>query len=656
MAPEEDSENGPGTGSHGPPAESPAGDRGDPEDAGPTRAASRPGDGSESPTLGRADGEAGERIAGPLLEVGGTWGHLEILRKLGEGEFGEVYQCRDPSLDLIVALKLIRRRFETEHPRPSGALRTFLREGRFLARVRHPNVVTVHGAAMHDRLAGIWMEYVRGRTLTELLKRQGLFGPREASLVGADLCRALAAVHAEGVIHRDIKAQNVIREDGGRIVLMDFGAGRDLVERNEERLRLAGTPLYMAPETLLEGIATQRTDLYGLGVLLFHLVTGTFPITGSTLDEIVEACERRRGTPLRDLRPDLPTGFVRAVERSIAFDPGERFASAGEMERALESHGETSISWDAPPRPERQGPSMGETPTGTWILRGLAGLALAIFLGTVTSVAYRVSLGIPEGFQPEGLLEDVSIWGVRTFIPTLVIMLLMLGGLGAMVFAVRAVWWGIRALAPPETAARWRRRFMGLHLRLTTLDAGTVSKAVFLAGLVAVSGLVYVHSGLLGAVIDLMSEATARDARVSLLDPATQRPRHYGYFIGFTAVILALIGGLWGISTLAGENGPERPLDRAARAGIIVLALVAATVMVLPWRLLFHAEGEPACYDGRRAFIIGERDEDLLLYFPGTRRTRRVQDDTEFLERERERRTEYIFDSRVGGCATGTPP
>jgi len=595
--------------------------------------------------------------------VGGTWGHLEILRQLGEGEFGEVYQCRDPSLDLVVALKLIRRRFDSPDPRLSGALRDFLREGRFLARVRHPNVVTVHGAAAHDGLAGIWMEYVRGRTLTDLLGRQGLFGAREASLIGADLSRALAAVHAEGVIHRDLKAQNVIREDGGRIVLMDFGAGRDLVEQDERRLRMAGTPLYMAPETLLEGVATQRSDLYGLGVLLFHLVTGTFPITGATLDEIVEACEERRATPLRDLRPDLPTGFVRAVERAIAFDTGDRFGSAGEMERALETHGETSISWDVPPGAGRADAAQ-ETRTGTWILRGLGGLALAVFLGTITSVAYRVSLGIPEGFQPEGLLEDLSIWGVRTFIPALVIMLLILGGLGALLLVLRGLWWTVQAVAPQETAARLRRRLLGARLRLAALDHGMVTKALFLAGLVALVSLVYAYSGLLGAVIDLMADATAGDARVSLLDPATQRPYHYAYFFSFSALILALVGGLWGISTLADAGEPGRPLDGAARTGIAVLALIAATVMVLPWRLLFHGEGEPVCYAGERAFVIGEREEDLLLYFPGNRSTRfpgnrstrRIRDDSERLEREPERREEYIFDSRVGECGTDGIP
>lgn len=662
MAPEEDSENDPArhppdgerprqNDAAGAPRETSDGDR----SAGGER---RLAEGTESPTLGPEDWDQGELLSGPLAQVGATWGHLEVLRKLGEGEFGEVYQCRDPSLDMVVALKLIRRRVDTGSADLSDALRSFLREGRFLARVRHPNVVTVYGAAAHDGVAGIWMEYVRGRTLAELLKRQGLFGAREASLIGTDLCRALAAVHAEGVIHRDIKIQNVIREEGGRIVLMDFGAGRDLVKRREDELRVAGTPLYMAPETLLEGVATQRSDLYSLGVLVFHLVTGTFPITGSGMEEILEAYERRRSTPLRDLRPDLPTGFVRTVERAIAFDPDERFASAGEMERALESQGETTVSWDRPTAAGRQGPDAvtAETRTGTWILRGLAGLALAIFLGTMTSVAYRLSLGIPAGFEPEGLLEDLSIWGLRTVIPALAIMLLILAGLGLVLLLVRTAWWCLEALAPRRTVDHLRRRFLGIRWKIATFQPGVLARFVFLAGLAALVGLVYTYSGLLQAVIDLMAEQTALRARVELLDPTTRRPLHYFYFASFAALILALLGGLWGISALTDEREPPTPVDRAARAGIVVLALAAATVMVLPWRLLFHSDGEPVCYDDSRAYVIGERDEDVLLYFPGTRRTRRIREGSELLEREAEGRREFIFAADAAPCGNEPAP
>src|SRR5205823_7303422 len=105
-------------------------------------------------------------------------------------------------------------------------------------RVRHQNVITVHGVAVHEQRVGLWMELVRGATLEQLLQKRGPFSAREAALVGIDLCRALAAIHAAGLVHRDVKAQNVMREDGGRIVLMDLGTGRAVDRKGAARCRM----------------------------------------------------------------------------------------------------------------------------------------------------------------------------------------------------------------------------------------------------------------------------------------------------------------------------------------------------------------------------------------------------------------------------------
>src|SRR5262245_8682609 len=206
--------------------------------------------------------------APPIQDIPETWGHLEIRERLASGAFGDVLLARDPALDREVALKLLR-------PLKSagGNPDRLMAEGRTLARVRHPNVVTVHGADVRDGRPGLWMELVRGRTLASLV-HLGRLGPGEAVSIGSDVCRALAAVHAAGLVHGDVKAQNVMREhDTGRIVLMDFGAGRFLGTAGG----LAGTPLYLAPEVLAGGPPTAASDLYSLGVVLFHLLTGDYP-------------------------------------------------------------------------------------------------------------------------------------------------------------------------------------------------------------------------------------------------------------------------------------------------------------------------------------------------------------------------------------------
>ena len=153
----------------------------------------------------------------------GTWGHLSLMERLGRGTFGEVFRAWDRLLEHEIALKLMRPGRGLEDPETSR----IAREGRHLARVRHENVITVHGVAVHNGRVGLWMELIRGATLSQLLATRGPFGAREAALIGIDLCRALAAIHAAGLVHRDVKAQNVMREEGGRIVLIDLGVGSE---------------------------------------------------------------------------------------------------------------------------------------------------------------------------------------------------------------------------------------------------------------------------------------------------------------------------------------------------------------------------------------------------------------------------------------------
>jgi serine/threonine protein kinase len=291
-----------------------------------------------------APGTAAARAPAPAPTKTGEptrWGPLSIESAIARGAFGTVYRAQD-NLSRHVALKLFSLSSDADDPTRDAddqAVR-MLREGRLLARVRHQNVVTVFGVDRHDGRVGLWMELIHGRTLEEELRARGPFGADEAALIGRDLCRALAAVHAAGLLHRDVKAQNVMREEGGRIVLMDFGAGRDA--RIDARdgssgspVDVAGTPLYLAPE-VFEGLpATEASDIYSLGVLLYHLVTGSYPVDGKRRSEIRRRHQQQQRTRLRDARPDLPDGFVQVIERALAPDPSRRYETAGEFEDAL---------------------------------------------------------------------------------------------------------------------------------------------------------------------------------------------------------------------------------------------------------------------------------------------------------------------------------
>jgi TolB-like protein len=263
-------------------------------------------------------------------EAPDAWGHLRILERIGRGAFGAVYRAWDSRLDREVALKLL--------PAPRALderSSTIIEEGRLLARVRHANVVTIHGAERIGDQIGLWMELVRGQTLEQQLKRGTTFNAADTIAIGIELCGAVAAVHAAGLLHRDIKAHNVTRAEDGRVVLMDFGAGRELDDSSSSDL--TGTPLYLAPEVLRGEAATVQSDLYCLGVLLYHLLTGKYPVEGRTIQDVRAAHEQGRRATLKTARPDLPPALVRVIDHAIDPNPRARYQSAAALATELKA-------------------------------------------------------------------------------------------------------------------------------------------------------------------------------------------------------------------------------------------------------------------------------------------------------------------------------
>jgi TolB-like protein/tetratricopeptide (TPR) repeat protein len=311
----------------------------------------------------------------------GTWAHLTLLERLGGGTYGEVYRAWDRQLEREVALKLLRAQGGDDDPETSR----ITREGRLLARVRHPNVITVHGVDVHEGRVGLWMELLRGQTLEQLLHTRGAFGAREAALIGIDLCRALAAIHSAGLLHRDVKADNVIREDGGRIVLMDLGTGREIDPAARRGLPdFAGTPLYIAPEVFDGTPASEATDVYSLGVLLYHLVTGSFPVWAKTVEELKGKHRSAAPIRLRDARADLPTVFVPVVDRAIARNPAERYLTAGALEAdLLKSLDDNTLRPTVAPAPEAVAPEQAPSPRRIKVLAAVAAVAAAVIAGAL---------------------------------------------------------------------------------------------------------------------------------------------------------------------------------------------------------------------------------------------------------------------------------
>ena len=309
------------------------------------------------------------------------WGPLIVREKVGRGSFGDVYRAWDPKLEREVALKLVPVTTTTEAV--SGAFE----EGRLLARVRHPNVVAVYGVEQVEGRVGIWMEFIQGQTLADEIGDRGLIAPEEAARIGVDVCHALSAVHQAGLLHRDVKAHNVMRDADGRVVLGDFGTGVRADEHVSSEPVVAGTPLYLAPEACRGELPTIQSDLYSVGVLLYFLVTGRHPVDGRTLPEVRDAHAAGQRTPLSEARPDLPIGFVTVIDRLLEPSVSRRPATPADVEGLLGDW--LQRDGDSDPTVSDLAGHTQPAPTPTRITRSALWLAVAA-TGAVAVVAVSV--------------------------------------------------------------------------------------------------------------------------------------------------------------------------------------------------------------------------------------------------------------------------
>ena len=256
----------------------------------------------------------------------------EILEKRGCGDFVRVYRARDRVLDREVALKV----FRATRLAPT-ARRRFLAEARTLARLYHPNVLRIHSVQSEGDEICLCLELVEGRTLQAIVEEDGPLSSEKAARVGIDLCRALAAIHEQGLVHMDVKPGNVMRASGGRIVLLlDIGFAFTTRENGRSEWTLGGSPPYMSPEQL-EGrsYVGSRSDVYSLGVVLYWFVAGRHPYESASIVDLATKVIRGQATPLLDVRSDVPAALVEIIERAMAREEPNRFPSAGAMEEAL---------------------------------------------------------------------------------------------------------------------------------------------------------------------------------------------------------------------------------------------------------------------------------------------------------------------------------
>jgi len=258
-------------------------------------------------------------------------------RELGRGGVATVFRARDVRHDRWVALKLLHRDLGAS----IGAER-FRQAVRTAAGLQHPHILTVHDSG--DDRGQLWftMPFIEGETLRDRLQREGPLPVTEALRIARQAAEALDYAHRQRVIHRDIKPETILLAEGHALVA-DFGIARALRGTGGD----AGSPAYMSPEQATGGLVDERTDVYSLGAVLYDMLLGEPPFTGSTPQAVIARLLTEQPRPLRTVRPSVPVVLEAAVLRALARAPGDRFATIAEFDRALAEAAAAMVSGPA---------------------------------------------------------------------------------------------------------------------------------------------------------------------------------------------------------------------------------------------------------------------------------------------------------------------
>jgi predicted Ser/Thr protein kinase len=293
------------------------------------------------------------------LQPGQRLGHYQIVSKIGQGGMGAVYQATDTRLSRSVAIKVLPAEVTSDPERRAR----FHQEARLAAAFSHPNIATVHDVGEEDGITFIVMEVVRGDSLRKLVRAERLTIDRVLT-IAEGIAAGLARAHRDGVVHRDLKPDNVVLTDEGQPKILDFGLGKLLQETMTPGVaatdeaptathvaafepspdaspyvtragQVIGTLAYMSPEQLQGGAIDARTDLFSFGVLLYEMLSGRRPFAGKSNLDTATSILRDEPTPLHEIRKDVPEDLHAILQRSLAKDPDARYASGQELHEAL---------------------------------------------------------------------------------------------------------------------------------------------------------------------------------------------------------------------------------------------------------------------------------------------------------------------------------
>jgi len=267
--------------------------------------------------------------------VGQQIGRYRIDREIGRGGMGVVYKGTQVSLDRTVAIKML-----ASHLADADASARFQREALTLAKLAHPNIILIYDVEEYQGSQFIIMEYVDGGSLADTLETTPVLSPGRVVEVMAPVLAGLAAAHKQGIIHRDIKPDNILFTDTGRPKVTDFGIAHMRGANSKTRTGvMLGTPYYMSPEQARGRKVTPAADIYASGILMYEALTGRVPFTAEDAVSVALMHVQAEAEPIESIRPDVPTALCDVVRIAMAKDPAHRFESAAAMEDALVAGG-----------------------------------------------------------------------------------------------------------------------------------------------------------------------------------------------------------------------------------------------------------------------------------------------------------------------------
>jgi hypothetical protein len=545
-------------------------------------------------------------------------GRYELHRRLGRGGMAEVFLARDQLLDRPVAVKVLFPEFATD----PAFVERFRREATAAANLNHPNIVGVFDWGEAEGTYFIVMEYVDGRTLSEILQAEGPLHPDRAADVGADVAAALGFAHRNGVVHRDVKPGNVLVTPAGQVKVADFGIARAITASADDNLTQVGTVMgtatYFSPEQARGDSVDPRSDIYSLGCVLYEMLVGQPPFVGPNLMAIHARHAVEMPPGIRVVRDTVPRSLETVVFCALAKAPADRFPTAAEFVRALEEVARERVRQTGPangstgpatatgePRGTFRG--AGEAPTAA-VLRVLAGIAAALIVptmvGFLTIRAFDVKVGLPEQISPSR--SDYLTVGLKALIGPFVNGSLLVLAFLVVFYAARFLHALVgRAGAPGRTMQSAADRLRaGWFEFWGNARPDTVADCFFITAVVS-------SAFLLAASWPLVSAHFTTETAVFGCD---HRPLQRSTNVALAGLIFALAFGWHGVfAWLRRRYGRQAP-GGVARWGSLAVILLLIFAVTLPWRLMWAGGDERVLINGERAYVLGETKTHVILH------------------------------------------